>query len=226
MMRPSRLPTILTVLAAFAVLITLLGCEWPSLWLVYIFKPLATLLIIAIAFQNWAHSKSAYSQWILMGLCFSLIGDVLLIWPNQYFLAGLAAFLLAHVAYLIAFTRDCTFPASLPVWMVYLAVAAAFFVVLFPTLPAGLRVPVAAYAALLSTMAGQAMGRFLLRHSRSAQCAAMGALLFLISDLLLALHRFHRPLLHSTVLILVPYYFGQWFIACSTAAQPPTSQSR
>lgn len=226
MKTPSRLPTILTVFAAFAMLITVLGCEWPSLWLVYVFKPLATLLIIAIALQNWAYSKSAYSQWILIGLCLSLAGDVFLIWPNRYFLAGLAAFLLTHAAYLIAFTRGCRFPASLPTWMVYLAVAAAFFMILFPTLPAGLRVPVAAYAALLSTMAGQAMGRFLLRKSRSAQCAAIGALLFLLSDLLLAFHRFHRPLLYSAVLILVPYYIGQWLIASSTAAVPPANQSR
>ena len=224
-MKPSRLPTILTIFAALAVLITIFAYEWPSLWLAYVFKPLATLLIIAIAFQNWAHSKSAYSKWILIGLCFSLVGDVLLIWPNQYFLAGLAVFLLTHVAYLTAFTRDCKFPASLPIWMVYLVVAAAFFVMLFPTLPAGLRLPVAVYAAFLSTMAGQAMSRFLLRRSRSSQCAALGALLFLLSDLLLAFHRFHRPLLYSTVLILAPYYIGQWFIASSTAAAPPASQS-
>ena len=191
----------------------------------YVFKPLATLLIIAIAFQDWAHSRSACSQWILIGLCFALVGDVLLIWPNQFFLAGLTAFLFTHVAYLIAFTRDCRFPASLPIWMIYLVVAAAFFVILFPTLPAALRVPVAVYAGVLSTMAGQAMGRFLLRRSRSTLCAAIGAFLFLLSDLLLAFHRFHRPLLYSTIFILVPYYIGQWFIASSTAA-PPVSRPR
>ena len=41
---------------------------------------------------------------VLAGLGLSLVGDVALMIP-QGFLAGLVAFLLAHLAYLVAFTR-------------------------------------------------------------------------------------------------------------------------
>jgi uncharacterized membrane protein YhhN len=220
---PARASAVLALGAALAVLLALVGNEWPSLWLVYLFKPLATVLIILIALYPWTRHRSAYLQWIVVGLAFSLVGDVLLIWPNQYFLAGLAAFLLTHVAYLVAFTRDCKFPANLPVWLIYLLIAAGFYWIVSPTLPAGLRIPVAVYAVLLSTMAGQSMGRFLLSRSASAQRAALGSLLFLLSDLLLAFHRFRRPLLYSSILILIPYYLGQGLIASSTSKARSTN---
>ena len=205
----------LTAATVLAVLLTLLGYQWPSLWLVYLFKPLATLSLILLAFLGWKADRTSYSQWIVIGLVFSLIGDVLLIWPNQYFLPGLLAFLLTHIAYLVAFTRDCSIPARLLVWLAYLAIAAGVYAILLPTLPSGLDVPVAVYALVLSMMAGQAMGRFFVMRTGSAQRAAIGALLFLISDLLLAFHRFRQPLLYATILILVPYYLGQWLIASS-----------
>ena len=207
----------LTVATVLAVVLTLTGYYWPSLWLVYLFKPLATLFLILIALTHWIFNRSSYAQWIAVGLAFSLFGDVLLVWPNQYFRPGLAAFLLAHVAYLVAFTRGCRFPARLSVWLTYLLVAAAFYLVLFPTLPAGLRLPVLIYSALLATMGGQAMGNFLELKTPSSLRAAAGALLFLLSDLLLAFDRFRRPLIYSTILILTPYYLGQWLIASSTS---------
>lgn len=205
----------LTASIVFALLLTLVGYQWPSLWLVYLFKPLATLLLILLAFLGWKSCRTAASRWIVVGLVLSFIGDVLLIWPNQYFLPGLVAFLLTHIAYLVAFTRDCNFPARFMVWLAYLAIAVGFYVFLLPTVPSGLRIPVAIYAAFLSTMAGQAMGRFFALKNASAQSAAIGALLFLISDLLLAFHHFRQPLLYATILILLPYYLGQWLIASS-----------
>jgi len=213
---PPRPSPALIVAFILAVFLTLAGHHWPNLWLVYVFKPLATLLLVAIAFLNWTHSRSPVALWIVIGLLFSLVGDIFLIWPNQYFLPGLASFLLAHIAYLLAFTRDCKFPARAAIWLAYLLIATLFYAILFPTLPGGLLLPVALYAALLSTMAGQAMGRFLVLKNVSARFAAIGALLFLLSDLLLAFHRFRGPLLYSTLLILLPYYIGQWLIASST----------
>ena len=211
----ARTLVLFTLAVVLAVILTLIGYYWPIVWLVYIFKPIATVLLSLIAISSWISNRSAYAQWIVVGLVFSLLGDVLLMWPNHYFLAGLAAFLVTHVAYLVAFTRDCKFPARLFIWFAYVVAAIACYALLLPTLPRGLRIPVAAYTALLSTMASQAMGRFLATETSYARRAALGALLFLLSDLLLAFDRFRSPLLWSTVLILVPYYIGQWLIASS-----------
>jgi len=213
---PARPSPSLTAGIILAVVLTLIGYYAPSLWLVYVCKPLATLLIAAMALGNWTHSKTPVSLCILIGLVFSMIGDILLIWPNSYFLPGLAAFFLTHVAYLVGFTRDCKFPARFAVGTGYLVFAALCYAMLFPTLGASLQIPVALYAALLATMAGQAMGRSLVLKTSAARVAALGTVLFLLSDLLLAFHRFRHPLLHSTLLILVPYFIGQWLIASST----------
>lgn len=183
--------------------------------------PLATILILAIAFANWGARKDRYSLWISIGLLFSLVGDVLLLRPDHFFLLGLSAFLLTHIAYLFAFTRDAHFPARPGVWILYLLFAVFFNFLLFSRLPAGLRFPVAVYSIFLMSMAAQAMGRSLLLRTSVARLAAIGALLFVLSDSLLAFDRFYAPFRLAPLLILVPYYAAQWLIASSTDVPPP-----
>ncbi len=212
-------------LLAIAVLLTIAGHLLHYPWLEYFFKPLATVLILSIALAQWRSDKRPYSFWITTGLCFSLLGDIALLWPASYFLLGLAAFLATHVAYLIAFTREAKFPASLSLWLLYLAVASALFLLLFPDLPSNLKFPVALYSLLLATMAAQAMTRFLVLKSRPAGFAAFGAILFMLSDSLLAFDHFHSAIFLAPLMVLIPYYLGQWLIACSTASpsKPQTS---
>jgi uncharacterized membrane protein YhhN len=204
-----------------AVAMVLAGHLLASPLLVYSFKPLATALILGIAIASWRRGKDCYSYslWISIGLLFSLVGDVFLLWPSLYFIHGLAAFLLTHLAYLIAFTRDARFPARVWIWILYLAIAATLYAFLYPNLPVPLKLPVALYSALLSSMAAQAVGRFLVMKTKPAQSAAIGAVFFMLSDFLLAFDRFHTLILLAPVLILIPYYLGQWLIASSTRAR-------
>jgi uncharacterized membrane protein YhhN len=190
--------------------------------LLWTLAPLATILILAIAFANWRARKDRYSLWITFGLLFSLVGDVLLLTPDRFFTLGLSAFLLTHITYLFAFTRDTPFPVRLGVWTLYLLFAACCYFLLFSRLPAGLRIPVAVYAALLLSMAGQAMGRSLLLRTSASRFAAIGGLLFVLSDGLLAFDRFYTPLRLAPLLILVPYYAAQWLIASSTNGTLPS----
>src|SRR5213080_3500470 len=64
---------------------------------VFVFKLLA---IAAFA----PHTR--YDTAILIGLVFSLAGDVFLMLPRARFVAGLTSFLAAHIAYLFAFAAD------------------------------------------------------------------------------------------------------------------------
>jgi len=189
----------------------------PLLW---IFTPLATLLILAIAFANWRVRKNPYSLWIAIGLLFSLAGDVLLLRSDHFFTLGLSAFLFTHIAYLVAFTRGTRFPARPIVWVLYLLFAACCNFLLFSRLPAALRLPVAIYSVFLLSMAAQAMGRSFFLRSSAARLAAIGALLFVLSDGLLALDRFYAPLRFAPLLVLLPYYAGQWLITSSTDGPP------
>jgi alkylglycerol monooxygenase len=208
--------TFVGILIGGAALLAIAGHIGPYPWLVYTFKPLATLLIIGIALSNWISQKRNYALWITAGLVFSLVGDILLMWLERFFVAGLGAFLLAHIAYLAAFMGGVKFPASWTAWIIYLAIGVGVFFVLDARLPAGLKAPVAVYAFALATMAAQAMGRYLWLRTGAALLAAVGALFFMVSDGLLATDRFRAAIPYAAVVVLVPYYIAQMLIALST----------
>ena len=106
-------------------------------WLNFVFKPLTTLLIIAYAWPRGA-ATPVRRRWVLAGLALSLCGDVALMWPQQGFLPGLVSFLLAHLAYLVAFTRDGVRLAARPMpFVLYGALAALILWQLWPGVPAG-----------------------------------------------------------------------------------------
>jgi uncharacterized membrane protein YhhN len=208
---------ILSFFFLLAAVFSLLGNFFTHPWLHDVFTPFATICILCIALFNWRRFKESCAFWICTGLFFSLLGDIALLRPTQHFLPGLVAFLVAHIAYLIAFTCNAKFPARFSIWLAYIVVAAMLYYVLLPGLPRALKLPVAAYAILLASMAGQAMGRYSVRRTRPTLLAAIGALLFLLSDTLLSLDRFSSALPYASLLILAPYFVGQWLIALSTA---------
>jgi hypothetical protein len=104
-------------------------------WLNFVFKPLATLAVIVYAVDRGRDDPST-RRWVLAGLGFSLFGDVALMWPDSGFLPGLVGFLLAHLAYLVAFTRHARLAARLVPFMVYAVVAGTVLAMLWPGLPA------------------------------------------------------------------------------------------
>src|SRR5512143_3607936 len=72
-------------------------------WLIYLFKPLTTILILAIALLPGTFITDPYARLIGLGLLFSLAGDIWLVLPADRFLYGLVSFLLAHLCYIAAF---------------------------------------------------------------------------------------------------------------------------
>ena len=194
---------------------------WPEAWLPYaLLKPLTTGLVIAHAWRRGAEGPlgEARRRALLLGLVLSLMGDVALLWPKQGFLPGLVAFLLAHLAYLFAFTRGVRLGAWPAAFVAYAVLAAVMLAILWPGVPGPLRVPVVAYVVCLAAMAAQTACVWRVTGGALAGRAALGGLLFLCSDALLAFNRFHTPLPAATLLILGSYWAAQWLIA---SALPP-----
>ena len=134
------------------------------------------------------------------------------------FLIGLLSFLLAHLAYLRAFTRDgVRFAARTLPFVFYAALAALILWQLWPGVPPGLRLPVLAYVACLASMAAQAAVLGWQSRGTPRQSAglilALGGALFLCSDALLATNRFAAPLPLASLWILASYWLAQWCIA-------------
>ena len=98
--------------------------------LVWAFKPATTLLVIAWAWPRGADAPPV-RRWVRAGLWLSLAGDIFLMWP-QGFLPGLVSFLLAHLAYIVAFTRNVRLAARWQPFALYAAIAALLLTQLWP----------------------------------------------------------------------------------------------
>ena len=177
----------------------------------FVFKPLATLVVMAYAWRR-GHDAPLLRRWVLAGLVLSLAGDVALLWPQQGFLPGLVSFLLAHLAYLVAFTRVQRLAARPMAFVAYALVAGFILWRLWPGVPAALQIPVVAYVLCLAAMAAQAAVLWRRGAERGARLALGGAL-FLASDALLATNKFAGPLPLASLWILGTYWSAQWCIA-------------
>ncbi len=144
---------------------------------------------------------------------FSCIGDVMLgLYREDLFIYGLMAFLIAHLFYIWLFTRN--FPSHLRtsakkqllvLWL--LIYSAALTAWLWSGL-GDLRIPALVYLCVITLMCITAI---LADFSHSS--IVFGALLFLLSDSLIAVNKFKMPIPYSPYAIWVTYYLGQCLIA-------------
>jgi len=213
---PNRLLPWLAVLSGALAIGAFIGA-WPPAW-AFLFKPLTTLLVIGFAWPR-GRTQPRQRRFVRIGLALSLLGDIALLWPAEGFLPGLVAFLLAHLAYIAAFCVPARLAARPLVFVVYAAAAALILSQLWAGVPGALRAPVLAYVLCLATMAAQAGVWWRVAVGRAdailARHAAIGGLLFMVSDSLLAINKFAVPLPFSPLWILLTYWVAQGFIAAS-----------
>ena len=216
------MPTPQLALDAVAVLVAVLAIRAHYLedrqrWQVYAFKPLATLLILALAL-SLSPARPDYQWAIAAGLVLSTAGDVFLMLPRDRFVAGLASFLLAHLCYLRAFSIEVPFGAGLLLWLPFFAAGGMVVALVWPGLKPALRGPVVVYVIVIAAMAGQATGRWYAAGSAVALAAAVGAGLFVVSDAVLAIDRFRWPFRAARAVTLATYWAAQLLIAISVSA--------
>ncbi|MFN8542867.1 MAG: lysoplasmalogenase family protein [Candidatus Binatia bacterium] len=162
----------------------------------YVAKPATLAALIA-----YAALAPDTPRLLLVALAASLAGDVFLMLPFDAFAAGLGAFLVAHLAYIATFDAAWTTRA---VWFGALVActAPANLRVLRAIPPGALRPAATAYTLVLLLMTASAI-------ASGPRIAAVGALLFLLSDTLLAWDRFVRPWSWAHAAVLVTYHLGQ-----------------
>ncbi len=192
----------------------------PSRTFVYVFKPLTTVLILAVALWPAGAAGGRYAAAVALGLAFSLAGDVFLMLPTDRFREGLASFFAAHVCYIAAFMAGTGLAAEPVPVMAFGALGLVLLRLVWPGVPSRLRVPVTFYVAVILAMAIQATGRAARLGDISSILAAAGATLFVASDALLAWDRFRAPFPSSRASVLATYFVAQWLIALSVQAGP------
>ncbi|AQV96084.1 lysoplasmalogenase [Cupriavidus necator] len=150
-----------------------------------------TAMALLLARAAWFHRPLGERRWLVTALLFSALGDFLLALPamSYSFMGGLGAFLLAHLAYLrllVPLAGD-TRPHRLIACGAMLGVAGTMLGRFWPNLGT-LTVPVALYVGVLAAMVCSALVARL-----PTPLAALGALSFAASDMMIGIARFLVP---------------------------------
>jgi uncharacterized membrane protein YhhN len=186
---------------------------------IYFFKPVSTLLVIVVALLSFLTPgvQPSFTLYISLGLVLSLGGDVALMFKSdQAFLIGLVLFLLAHIVYSVAFTVFNGFqPQDLITGVALLVLAVAVYLYLRPGL-GNVQGPVIFYMLAICFMLNRATSTFFGDTFSISQAwlITLGAALFWLSDLILAINRFRHPF-QAEGANLLTYYSGQLLIALS-----------
>ena len=166
-------------------------------------KPLLIPILILMYFSQLKSLKAHLDKFFLAGLALSFFGDLFLLF-KWGFLPGLGSFLLAHVFYIISF-RKKNQNTIWKFWPIILGLyASVLLVFLFPYLKE-MKIPVLIYAIVISVMMYSAI-------KTNNRNLIIGALLFLISDTLLSVNLFLKPLMILNLLVMITYVSAQWFL--------------
>ncbi len=200
----SRVPLVwLLAFIGFSLLYIALPGLIPSGWR-WLFKiiPIALLLQLTLT-----RTQGKVRTLLGLGLVLSAIGDILLA-LDGLFVQGLAAFLLAQITYTVLFLTQCRWQISRLPWAAFIVVYALICTLFIVPEAGDMRVPVTAYMIAISLMAISAG----FRNDRQFLWVAVGALIFMVSDTLIAVSRFVTPFEYSGIAVMTTYYTAQWLI--------------
>lgn len=205
-----------SILPFLIVLIVYLTSMFFNIWTIQvIIKP---LLVGSLLFYFLIETRSQRSEiklWMVLAMVFCIIGDTLLMFnrgDELFFVLGLAAFLIGHLFYIIAFRNIITknqISFHLVKSLFVLAYMVAIFWLILPVANE-LKTPVTFYAAVISVMLAFAV--HLTKIGKFGWVIAAGALLFVISDSAIAINKFYNPIPQNRWIVMLTYIAAQYLI--------------
>ncbi len=186
----------------------------------YISKPL--IMITLGLYYVLSVSREMRSNALILAIAFSFIGDVLLMLQSKgasFFILGLVAFLIAHVFYILSYKNHRGEPSAnhlqgihkIRMALPIILAGTGLVVVLYPVLY-DFKFPVIVYAIVLVFMVLNALFRYGYTNSKSFWLVFSGAILFLISDSILAINKFLQLITNGDFMIMITYIVGQFLI--------------
>jgi uncharacterized membrane protein YhhN len=186
----------------------------------FVTKPLLMALLI-VYFLSVTHSNSPARISALAALFFSWLGDVFLMQQEPgFFIAGLSSFLLAQLVYSWIFLQarkrqNKNGHWNLIILVITLAYVAILYAWLYSYLPKDLQLPVLLYALAIGWMLITAFHATAKPFAYPAVLLLSGAILFVLSDSMLAINQFIQPFPLAGVGIMLTYGLAQLFIVQS-----------
>ena len=204
--------------------------EFVLLYTAFVYFPIVVLTLFAYAKRNkpmrfvfksllmpslavlYAFAAAKPSPWVLIALGCGWIGDVFLLGRHHWNrFGGIASFALGHIAYVtgMLLTKPGLYPVGLisVAWVAICLLLARRF--LIPYAPKNFRVPGLIYAGLLSCTCAAALYLAITSGEAAYVLCAVGGLLFMLSDGLLAYDMFGKKTLLGNFFVMVTYILAQ-----------------
>lgn len=162
----------------------------------FLTKPL--LMPILFFYYYWSVPRT--NILFSLGLAMSFLGDLFLLFSTG-FIEGLSSFLLAHILYILTFRQyyQKTRLTYIPCIIVFII---SLFSFLYPHLGT-MKIPVLLYAITIGAMLYFALGT-------KQKWLIIGALLFVLSDSILAINIFHTHSTISSLSVMIFYVLAQY----------------
>jgi uncharacterized membrane protein YhhN len=199
------------------VLIDITALYFGFQWLHVFAKPLLMPALVQLVYSG--NFTAPGRKLILTGLFFSWLGDVFLLFESHhslFFIFGLASFFVTHICYIGYFLSIRSGEPSLlqkqPMYIILtLCFGAGLVWLLYPYL-GELKIPVVLYAAIICSMLLCSIHIYLKVKVPANQYFIAGAVLFVLSDSLLAINKFYQPLPLAGISVMLTYCTAQYFI--------------
>jgi len=220
-MNTRSLSTIYFSIGIIFIALETIQATWPAIIVKALIMPVLALLY----FRLVRSQMNGFHRMIISAFIFSWFGDVTLQLQqlnDLYFMIGLSCFLASQVFYLTAFFAT-TGKNVLFFRKIYLILTVLIYgILLLYFLYDGLgdmRIPVIIYAVLILTMLTAALNRQEKVNRQSFILVMIGAVLFVLSDSMIAINKFGHPFLLARVGIMTTYITAQYLIAIGCLKQ-------
>ena len=159
-------------------------------------------LLIPLLIYLYLNNTNSTNKLFLAGLAFSFLGDLFLLFKGG-FIGGLISFLIAHILYILTFKKS--FKKHNPfAFLITASYIIGLIGLLYPNLDS-LKIPVILYSVTIGVMLYTAM-------STLQKWLIVGAVLFVISDSILALNIFYKHSTIGSLSVMLTYVFAQYFL--------------
>lgn len=187
-----------------------------GLWLKGVTSSWFVLLgAVNLIYAHKTNAKPKAIYLVFVGLFLGMCADVLL---GINFIVGVLCFALGHVFYIIAFFtlgrtsfKDLYFVVPIAVFAIFVVTKTPFISVNDPMMEKLL----IAYAVIISCMLGKALSNLMINKDFSRKIIAVGSIMFMFSDLMLAVDMFGTPSRMTWILCSYTYWPAQCLLALS-----------
>jgi uncharacterized membrane protein YhhN len=183
----------------------------------YIADPLLSVVLAGFFLSNTKSITWPFRLFMGLALLFSFIGDIFLLFENrgeEFFIIGIACFLITHLSYIAFFLRIryTNFPEPDFKWPYIFLTEGALLLFIFSMLPylGDMSIPVIIYAIFISFTLLSSIHAFRLKEQTIGWFCISGAILFIASDTLEAIDHFYHTVPAGNFLITLTYGLAQW----------------